>query len=254
MGKCGGHELNYVSDVDVIFVGEATDGADEGKALRAATKLASHMMRICSETTVEGSIWPVDANLRPEGRNGPLVRTLSSHLAYYQRWAKTWEFQALLKARPVAGDLALGTEYIAAVEPLVWKAAERENFVADVQKMRRRVVENIPAAEVERELKLGPGGLRDVEFAVQLLQLVHGRSDASLRSGTTLDALQALAAAGTSGATTPYSSTTPTGSCGPWSTGSSSTGCGAPTSCPRTRTTSGGSDGPWGCAPIPSWN
>ncbi|MFF3331236.1 bifunctional [glutamine synthetase] adenylyltransferase/[glutamine synthetase]-adenylyl-L-tyrosine phosphorylase [Streptomyces sp. NPDC002888] len=196
MGKCGGHELNYVSDVDVIFVGEAADGADEGKALRAATKLASHMMRICSETTIEGSIWPVDANLRPEGRNGPLVRTLSSHLAYYQRWAKTWEFQALLKARPVAGDLGLGEEYVAVVEPLVWQAAERENFVADVQKMRRRVVENIPAAEVERELKLGPGGLRDVEFAVQLLQLVHGRADASLRSGTTLDALQALAAGG----------------------------------------------------------
>ncbi|GAB7107955.1 bifunctional [glutamine synthetase] adenylyltransferase/[glutamine synthetase]-adenylyl-L-tyrosine phosphorylase [Streptomyces phaeofaciens JCM 4814] len=196
MGKCGGHELNYVSDVDVIFVAEAAEGADEGKALRAATKLASHMMRVCSETTVEGSIWPVDANLRPEGRNGPLVRTLSSHLAYYQRWAKTWEFQALLKARPVAGDLELGADYVAAVGPLVWQAAERENFVADVQKMRRRVVENIPVAEVERELKLGPGGLRDVEFAVQLLQLVHGRTDASLRSGTTLDALQALAAGG----------------------------------------------------------
>ncbi|MDN3020678.1 bifunctional [glutamine synthetase] adenylyltransferase/[glutamine synthetase]-adenylyl-L-tyrosine phosphorylase [Streptomyces sp. S.PB5] len=196
MGKCGGHELNYVSDVDVIFVGEAVEGADEGKALRSATKLASHMMRICSETTVEGSIWPVDANLRPEGRNGPLVRTLSSHLAYYQRWAKTWEFQALLKARPVAGDIELGEEYVTALEPLVWKAAERDNFVADVQKMRRRVVENIPAAEVERELKLGPGGLRDVEFAVQLLQLVHGRADVSLRSGTTLDALQALAAGG----------------------------------------------------------
>lgn len=125
MGKCGGHELNYVSDVDVIFVGEAVDGADEGKALRAATRLASHLMRICSETTVEGSIWPVDANLRPEGRNGPLVRTLSSHLAYYQRWAKTWEFQALLKARPVAGDLDLGEEYVATLAPLVWQAAER---------------------------------------------------------------------------------------------------------------------------------
>ncbi|PWJ09341.1 bifunctional [glutamine synthetase] adenylyltransferase/[glutamine synthetase]-adenylyl-L-tyrosine phosphorylase [Streptomyces sp. NWU49] len=196
MGKCGGHELNYVSDVDVVFVGEAANGADEGKALRAATRLASHMMRICSETTVEGSIWPVDANLRPEGRNGPLVRTLASHLAYYQRWAKTWEFQALLKARPVAGDLALGEEYVAALQPLVWQAAERENFVADVQKMRRRVVENIPAAEVDRQLKLGPGGLRDVEFAVQLLQLVHGRADTSLRSGTTLDALKALAAGG----------------------------------------------------------
>ncbi|MFE4249752.1 bifunctional [glutamine synthetase] adenylyltransferase/[glutamine synthetase]-adenylyl-L-tyrosine phosphorylase [Streptomyces sp. NPDC056910] len=196
MGKCGGHELNYVSDVDVIFVGEAVEGADEGKAIQAATRLASHMMRICSDTTVEGTIWPVDANLRPEGRNGPLVRTLSSHLAYYQRWAKTWEFQALLKARPVAGDLELGDAYVRTLSPLVWQAAERENFVPDVQKMRKRVVENIPAGEVDRELKLGPGGLRDVEFAVQLLQLVHGRADLSLRSGTTLDALAALADGG----------------------------------------------------------
>ncbi|MFZ3557062.1 bifunctional [glutamine synthetase] adenylyltransferase/[glutamine synthetase]-adenylyl-L-tyrosine phosphorylase [Streptomyces sp. BH055] len=197
MGKCGGHELNYVSDVDVIFVGEPADGsADEGKAVQAATRLASHMMRICSDTTVEGTIWPVDANLRPEGRNGPLVRTLSSHLAYYQRWAKTWEFQALLKARPVAGDLELGEEYVAAVSPMVWQVSERDNFVPDVQKMRKRVVANIPAGEKDRELKLGPGGLRDVEFAVQLLQLVHGRTDAALRSGTTLKALAALADGG----------------------------------------------------------
>ncbi|WP_338676296.1 bifunctional [glutamine synthetase] adenylyltransferase/[glutamine synthetase]-adenylyl-L-tyrosine phosphorylase [Streptomyces sp. SCSIO 30461] len=196
MGKCGGHELNYVSDVDVIFVGEPADGTDEAAAVKAATRLASHLMRICSETTVEGAIWPVDANLRPEGRNGPLVRTLSSHLAYYQRWAKTWEFQALLKARPVAGDPELGADYVAAVSPLVWQAAERENFVPDVQKMRRRVVDNIPAAQIDRELKLGPGGLRDVEFAVQLLQLVHGRSDPALRVGSTLGALDSLAAGG----------------------------------------------------------
>ncbi|MEU6015532.1 bifunctional [glutamine synthetase] adenylyltransferase/[glutamine synthetase]-adenylyl-L-tyrosine phosphorylase [Streptomyces sp. NPDC047515] len=196
MGKCGGHELNYVSDVDVIFVAEPADGVEESAAVPAATRLAAHMMRICSDTTVEGTIWPVDANLRPEGRNGPLVRTLSSHLAYYQRWAKTWEFQALLKARPVAGDPELGAEYVEAVSPLVWQAADRENFVADVQKMRRRVVDNIPADRVEREIKLGPGGLRDVEFAVQLLQLVHGRSDATLRSGSTLEALRALAAGG----------------------------------------------------------
>ncbi|MFD9971505.1 bifunctional [glutamine synthetase] adenylyltransferase/[glutamine synthetase]-adenylyl-L-tyrosine phosphorylase [Streptomyces sp. NPDC059011] len=197
MGKCGGHELNYVSDVDVIFVGEqASESVDESTAVKAATRLASHLMRICSETTVEGAIWPVDANLRPEGRNGPLVRTLSSHLAYYQRWAKTWEFQALLKARPVAGDPELGAEYVEAVSPLVWQAAERENFVPDVQKMRRRVVDNIPVAHIDRELKLGPGGLRDVEFAVQLLQLVHGRTDPTLRSGSTLEALRALAAGG----------------------------------------------------------
>ncbi|MFC7220017.1 bifunctional [glutamine synthetase] adenylyltransferase/[glutamine synthetase]-adenylyl-L-tyrosine phosphorylase, partial [Streptomyces polyrhachis] len=196
MGKCGGRELNYVSDVDVIFVAESSGDTDEGAALRAATRLAARMMRVCSETTGEGAIWPVDANLRPEGRNGPLVRTLASHLAYYQRWAKTWEFQALLKARPVAGDAGLGQEYCAAVAPLVWQAAQRENFVTDVQQMRRRVVDAIPAAEVERELKLGPGGLRDVEFSVQLLQLVHGRTDETLRSATTLDALAALAAGG----------------------------------------------------------
>ncbi|GAA0456344.1 bifunctional [glutamine synthetase] adenylyltransferase/[glutamine synthetase]-adenylyl-L-tyrosine phosphorylase [Streptomyces olivaceiscleroticus] len=196
MGKCGGHELNYVSDVDVIFVAEPKDGVEESDAVQAATRLAARMMRVCSDVTPEGTIWPVDANLRPEGRNGPLVRTLSSHLAYYQRWAKTWEFQALLKARPMAGDPQLGQEYVDAVTPLVWQAAERENFIADVRQMRRRVVANIPAAQVDRELKLGPGGLRDVEFAVQLLQLVHGRSDATLRSATTLDALKALAAGG----------------------------------------------------------
>ncbi|UCM87496.1 bifunctional [glutamine synthetase] adenylyltransferase/[glutamine synthetase]-adenylyl-L-tyrosine phosphorylase [Streptomyces marincola] len=207
MGKCGGRELNYVSDVDVVFVAEPAEGTEEGPALQAATRLASHLMRLCSETTGEGTIWPVDANLRPEGRNGPLVRTLSSHLAYYRRWAKTWEFQALLKARPVAGDAALGEDYCAAVAPLVWRAVERENFVPDVQAMRRRVEQSIPAGQAERELKLGPGGLRDVEFAVQLLQLVHGRTDTALRPGplgdadgipsaTTLDALAALAAGG----------------------------------------------------------
>lgn len=196
MGKCGGHELNYISDVDVIFVAEACPDAEEARALQAATRLAAHLMRICSDTTVEGSIWQVDANLRPEGRRGPLVRTLSSHVAYYKRWAKTWEFQALLKARPVAGDPALGQEYVEALSPMVWQAAERDHFVQDVQEMRRRVVENIPAAHLDRELKLGPGGLRDVEFAVQLLQLVHGRTDPSLRSGTTLTALSQLAAGG----------------------------------------------------------
>lgn len=196
MGKCGGHELNYVSDVDVIFVAEPVDGTEESAALQAAGRIAARMMRVCSDTTAEGTIWPVDANLRPEGRNGPLVRTLYSHLAYLNRWAKTWEFQALLKARHVAGDAALGEAYTEAVAPLVWQAAERENFVPDVQQMRRRVVAAIPAAQVERELKLGPGGLRDVEFAVQLLQLVHGRTDAALRSPTTLAALDALAVGG----------------------------------------------------------
>jgi glutamate-ammonia-ligase adenylyltransferase len=130
------------------------------------------MMRICSEHTGEGTIWPVDAALRPEGKAGPLSRTVSGHRGYYERWASTWEFQALLKARPVAGDHELGQQYVEMVSPMIWTAAERDGFVEDTQAMRRRVVEHIPAHHAERQLKLGSGGLRDVEFAVQLLQLV----------------------------------------------------------------------------------
>ena len=215
MGKCGGRELNYASDVDVIFVAEpagpeppAGPGQTGGDAetvpaaerstaaLRTAGQLAAAMIRVCSQSTTEGALFPVDPNLRPEGRDGPLVRTLASHQAYYQRWAKTWEFQALLKARPVAGDPGLGAAYLAALVPLVWQAAQRENFVEDVQAMRRRVVGALPAREAGRELKLGPGGLRDIEFAVQLLQLVHGRTDETIRSPATLPALAALAAGG----------------------------------------------------------
>ena len=193
MGKCGGRELNYISDVDVIFVAEAVDGVDESDALRVATQLAGALMRACSTTTAEGSIWEVDAALRPEGKQGALVRTLPSHVGYYQRWASTWEFQALLKARPAAGDADLGHRYVDQMTQFVWAAADRPDFVTDVQQMRKRVEQNIATGVAERELKLGPGGLRDVEFSVQLLQLVHGRSDVMLRSATTLVALEALA-------------------------------------------------------------
>jgi [glutamine synthetase] adenylyltransferase / [glutamine synthetase]-adenylyl-L-tyrosine phosphorylase len=225
MGKCGARELNYASDIDVIFVaepyraaspapdGQAPDGqAPDGQApggqapggqpaagqpedaaLKTATRLAAGLIRACERTTPEGALFPVDPNLRPEGRQGPLVRTLASHLAYYDRWAKTWEFQALLKARPAAGDLVLGKQYADSVAPLVWQASQREHFVEDVQAMRRRVIDTLPKNMAGRELKLGPGGLRDIEFAVQLLQLVHGRSNERLRVPATLPALAALA-------------------------------------------------------------
>jgi [glutamine synthetase] adenylyltransferase / [glutamine synthetase]-adenylyl-L-tyrosine phosphorylase len=206
MGKCGARELNYASDVDVIFVAEPVAGAagngggsvtgDETAALVTASRLAAGLIGVCARSTPEGSIFPVDPNLRPEGRQGPLVRTLASHRAYYERWAKTWEFQALLKARPVAGDMALGQAYADTFAPLVWQAARREHFVEDTQAMRRRVEQSLPARQAGRELKLGPGGLRDIEFAVQLLQLVHGRTDETLRVPATLPALAALAAGG----------------------------------------------------------
>ena len=192
MGKCGGRELNYVSDVDVIFVAEPAEGGDEEDALRVGQRLAAGVLRACGEATSEGSLWQVDAALRPEGKQGALVRTLASHVGYYERWASTWEFQALLKARPAAGDRALGDAYVDAVSGFVWRAADGEDFVSDVQRMRQRVEDHIPAREAERQLKLGRGGLRDVEFSVQLLQLVHGRSDVMLRSPSTLVALEAL--------------------------------------------------------------
>ena len=183
MGKCGARELNYVSDVDVIFVADDADAT--------ATRLAGEMMRFAGDTFFE-----VDAALRPEGKHGQLVRTLDSHIAYYQRWAKTWEFQALMKARPAAGDAELGRQYIEALIPMVWTASQREDFVPEVQAMRRRVEEHVPAGVRAREIKLGTGGLRDVEFAVQLLQLVHGRNDESLHVASTVHALAALGEGG----------------------------------------------------------
>jgi glutamate-ammonia-ligase adenylyltransferase len=191
MGKCGGRELNYVSDVDVVYVCEPANGAETEAAMRAGSALAARLMEVCGVVA-----WPVDAALRPEGSRGALVRTLASHVAYYRKWAKTWEFQALLKARPAAGDLTLGERWLDALQPLIWHAAERPEAVEEVRGMRRRIVEAIPRAEVDREIKRGPGGLRDIEFAVQLLQLVHGRADETLRSPTTLEALRALIAGG----------------------------------------------------------
>ncbi|MCZ2402381.1 bifunctional [glutamine synthetase] adenylyltransferase/[glutamine synthetase]-adenylyl-L-tyrosine phosphorylase [Paenarthrobacter sp. Z7-10] len=200
MGKCGARELNYISDVDVIYVLEAT-GIDESEAVPLGTALASGISRAINAPAREPGLWEVDANLRPEGKEGPLVRTLESHLTYYRRWAQSWEFQALLKARTVAGNAALGARYEEALAPLIWTSSEREGFVDSVQSMRRRVTDNIPQREESRQLKLGKGGLRDVEFTVQLLQLVHAKADPSLRCKDTTAAIAALSAGGYIGRT-----------------------------------------------------
>jgi glutamate-ammonia-ligase adenylyltransferase len=193
MGKCGARELNYVSDVDVMFVVEPASGATDEEAITIGSEIAKALIQACSAVTSEGSIWDVDAALRPEGKSGALVRTLNSYLDYYHRWAQTWEYQALLKARPMAGDFDLGNDFVAAVSPLIWQASSRPNFVDDVQAMRERVTDLLPAKDADRELKLGRGGLRDVEFAVQLLQMVHGRTDELVRNPNTLIALEQLA-------------------------------------------------------------
>jgi glutamate-ammonia-ligase adenylyltransferase len=195
MGKAGAGELNYISDVDVIFVCDAI-GIESSEALDLATKWARSVINTVNEPSLEPALWELDTNLRPEGAKGALVRTLESHVAYYERWAENWEFQALLKARPMAGDAELGERYLSAISEFVWSSSSRDGFVESVQKMRERVTENIPVDERDIQIKLGPGGLRDVEFTVQLLQLVHGKDDESVRVRDTLTAIARLSEGG----------------------------------------------------------
>lgn len=199
MGKCGARELNVVSDVDVMFIAEPAPEqrvVDAQDAVRVGTRLAAELIAVISAPAVEPPLWEVDAGLRPEGRQGALVRSLEAMHAYYERWAQTWEFQALIKARAAAGDLEIGEQFVDRTRELVWSSAQREDFVGSVRRMRERVTEHIPEGHVEAEIKLGPGGLRDIEFSAQLLQLVHGQHDESLRVAGTLPALSALADGG----------------------------------------------------------
>jgi len=183
MGKLGGRELNYSSDIDVMFVG---DDAAPGSQRLARQVLATG-----------GRCYRMDANLRPEGRDGPLVRTLASYEAYWDRWAQTWEFQALVKARPVAGDPALGQAFLAAAHERLWSRPFTAEDLRAVRAMKARAEGELARQGLtDREVKLGRGGLRDIEFAVQLLQLVHGSHDTRLRSPTTLSALAAMAEGG----------------------------------------------------------
>jgi [glutamine synthetase] adenylyltransferase / [glutamine synthetase]-adenylyl-L-tyrosine phosphorylase len=193
MGKLGGSELNYASDVDVIF-SHAEAG---GEAQERAADLAARSIALLTEPTADGVALRVDTNLRPEGRAGPLSRSVDSMVEYYERHAATWERQALLKARPVAGDKALGRRLLESVVPFVYPAVLPASAIEDVRASKARIEEHVRALGKEgSELKRGRGGIRDVEFAVQLLQLVHGRRDARLRDPNTIRALSALAGEG----------------------------------------------------------
>ena len=183
MGKLGGDELNYSSDIDVIFVGDGAPGPLDQQA-RAVMDIARRCFR-------------VDANLRPEGRDGRLVRSLDGYEAYWDRWAQPWEFQALLKARPAAGDPGLGVRFHDTADRWLWSHPFSVEDLRSLRVMKQRAEQEVARrGSADRELKRGPGGIRDIEFTIQLLQLVHGHADPDLRSPTTLIALQEMAAAG----------------------------------------------------------
>jgi glutamate-ammonia-ligase adenylyltransferase len=183
MGKLGGRELNYASDVDVLFVGEG-----DPDALARSARRVLDLARPC---------FRMDAALRPEGRDGPLVRSVASYRTHWQRWAQPWERQALIKARPLAGPDGLGRAWAEAASEAVWDHVVDADDIRSVREMKRRAEEDVARRGLgDREIKRGPGGIRDVEFSLQLLQLVHGRLDPALRSPTTLVALAELRDAG----------------------------------------------------------
>ena len=183
MGKHGAEELNYSSDIDILLV--ASDGAEVDPALaRVVVAISSRAFRI-------------DTNLRPEGRSGVLVRSVESYVAYWERWARPWEFQALLKARHAAGDPMTGRLFEEAASQHLWSRRFGADDLAELRTMKARAEAVVSKRGLDnRELKRGRGGIRDVEFSVQLLQLVHGGRDPALRLRATLPCLAELADAG----------------------------------------------------------
>jgi [glutamine synthetase] adenylyltransferase / [glutamine synthetase]-adenylyl-L-tyrosine phosphorylase len=194
MGKFGGLELNYVSDLDVLFVHEVAEGADESAANKLALDIAAEVMRSLSAITPDGTAFEVDADLRPEGRGGPLSRTLASYRTYWQRWSEPWEHQSLLKARHVAGDAELGNRMVEASRALAYPEGFDEKAATRVRRMKARLErERIPKrVDPERHIKLGPGGLSDVEWTVQLLQQRHGATNSAARGTSTMRVLDSM--------------------------------------------------------------
>jgi [glutamine synthetase] adenylyltransferase / [glutamine synthetase]-adenylyl-L-tyrosine phosphorylase len=191
MGKWGAQELNYASDIDVIFVYDTPPHTDPDLTRRYANHLAAGFVSALADVTTEGIAYRVDTDLRPEGRNGPLARSIDSYAAYYQRWAHTWEYQSLIKARPVTGTPELATAFTTLITPYVYPDTLPPDAIRDIRTMKARI-EHQPR-DTTFHLKHGPGGLSDVEFFTQLLQMQHGGNDPSVRTPSTIEGLRRLA-------------------------------------------------------------
>jgi glutamate-ammonia-ligase adenylyltransferase len=198
MGRLGGAEMSYSSDADLMFVYEPLDGADERAAGQQALAVANELRRLLSLPSPDPGL-TIDADLRPEGRNGPLVRSLASYAAYYERWASAWESQALLRARPISGDPDLGDRFTALIDPLRYpQHGLAPAHLIEIRRLKARMEsERLPrGADPSRHVKLGPGGLSDVEWTVQLLQMQHAARLPALRTTRTVPALREANAAG----------------------------------------------------------
>jgi len=199
MGKLGGYELNFSSDIDLIFVysdDAKTDTGNENSEYFA--RLCEFIIKAMSEITPEGYVFRVDIRLRPESSAGVIIRSMESYESYYEGWGDLWERQALIKARSVAGDMAFGDEFIRMIQPFVYQryldGVTLEEIKADIGRTKVRIEERLvgEGANLEKHVKLGPGGIRDIEFTVQCLQMIHGAKRKSLCSHNTLETISAL--------------------------------------------------------------
>ncbi len=207
MGKLGGQELNFSSDVDLMYVYTA-DGETEGVAAEGLVKnritnhqyfikLAEKLSAAIGEKTEDGFVFRVDLRLRPEGQRGPLAQSLGGYEIYYESWGQTWERSALIKARPVAGDEALGREFLERITPFVYRKYLDYSALAEIGEMKQRINKDVEQkGRTHRDVKLGYGGIREIEFVIQALQLIYAGRDRSLRERNALRALHALSQKG----------------------------------------------------------
>jgi glutamate-ammonia-ligase adenylyltransferase len=190
MGRWGGRELSYGSDADAMFV--LSDAAVNGDASRVGAAVITELRRLLSLPGADPALI-IDTDLRPEGRGGPLIRSLEAYRTYYERWSSTWEMQALIRAVPLAGDLDLGRRLIGIIDAKRWpEQGLTAAQLTEIRRLKARMeVERMPrGTDPAKHLKLGPGGLSDVEWTVQLLQLRHAAAVPGLRTSRTIEALQ----------------------------------------------------------------
>ena len=199
MGKLGGRELNFSSDIDIMFL-YGKDGKTAGPRIitnhQYFVELSEIIVKLIGEKTPDGFVFRVDTRLRPEGERGDLAQSLAGYETYYESWGRTWERSALIKARPCAGDMELGRDFIRAVRPFVFRKYLDYSAIAEIRDLKLRI-ESSPSHEAKGlDVKLGPGGIREIEFFISTLQLIYGGREQGIREHGTLRALHRLALAG----------------------------------------------------------
>ncbi len=197
MGKLGGLELNYSSDIDLVFLHQSSELVQprrESEPLDYASRVSQSLIHLLSETTDLGFAYRVDMRLRPEGKQGPICTEIENALNYYDQRGRTWERQAYVKARPIAGDLALGDDYLAQLEPWIYRRYLSLADITGIKALKRRIESQASAKGTD--VKTGRGGIRDIEFVIQFLQLLNGGTEPAVRTGNTLDAMTRLEQSG----------------------------------------------------------